>query len=104
MGDEAESLCDNIVIMVNGRFACYGSPGHLKTQYGQGYSLILKYLSEQKKNVQSAIMPCLKCLEEKIITDREGREAIEATYQLDVDINSDEVGGLSTVFDHLNQL
>lgn len=102
--DEAESLCDNIVIMVNGRFACYGSPGHLKTQYGQGYSLILKYLSEQKKNVQSAIMPCLKCLEEKVITDREGREAIEATYQLDVDINSDEVGGLSAVFDHLNQL
>jgi hypothetical protein len=49
-------------------------------------------------------MPCLKCLEEKVTTDREGREAIEATYQLDVDINSDEVGGLSTVFDHLNQL
>jgi ATP-binding cassette subfamily A (ABC1) protein 3 len=28
--DEAESLCDNIVIMINGRFVCYGSPGHLK--------------------------------------------------------------------------
>ena len=32
--DEAESLCDNIAIMINGRFVCYGSPGHLKTMYG----------------------------------------------------------------------
>ena len=41
--DEAESLCDNIVIMINGRFVCYGSPGHLKSTYGQGYSLNLKH-------------------------------------------------------------
>lgn len=32
--DEAESLCDNIAIMINGRFVCYGSPGHLKNVYG----------------------------------------------------------------------
>ena len=25
--DEAESLCDNIAILINGRFVCYGSPG-----------------------------------------------------------------------------
>jgi ATP-binding cassette subfamily A (ABC1) protein 3 len=41
--DEAESLCDKIVIMINGRFVCYGSPGHLKTTYGQGYSLNIKH-------------------------------------------------------------
>lgn len=29
--DEAESFCDNIVIMINGSFVCYGSPGHLKS-------------------------------------------------------------------------
>ena len=32
--DEAESLCDNIAIMINGRFTVYGSPGHLKAKYG----------------------------------------------------------------------
>ena len=32
--DEAESLCDNIVIMINGRFACFGSSGQLKSRYG----------------------------------------------------------------------
>ncbi len=28
--DEAESLCDKIAIMINGKFVCYGSPSHLK--------------------------------------------------------------------------
>lgn len=36
--DEAESLCDNLVIMINGRFVCYGSPGQIKSKYGSGYS------------------------------------------------------------------
>jgi len=35
--DEAESLCDNIAIMINGRFVCYGSPGQLKSLYGKGH-------------------------------------------------------------------
>lgn len=37
--DEAEALCDKIAIMINGRFVCIGSPGHLKQKYGDGYSL-----------------------------------------------------------------
>ena len=41
--DEAESLCDNIVIMVNGKFVCYGSPGYLKSNYGQGYNVTIKH-------------------------------------------------------------
>jgi len=32
--DEAESLCDNIAIMINGLFVAYGSPSHLKSTYG----------------------------------------------------------------------
>jgi ATP-binding cassette subfamily A (ABC1) protein 3 len=40
--DEAESLCDKIAIMINGKFVCYGSPGHLKQKYGQGYEIIVK--------------------------------------------------------------
>jgi ABC-type multidrug transport system ATPase subunit len=35
--DEAEALCDDIAIMINGKIACYGSPAHLKQLYGQGY-------------------------------------------------------------------
>lgn len=41
--DEAESLCDNIAIMINGRFFVYGSPGHLKSAYGEGYSITIHH-------------------------------------------------------------
>ena len=40
--DEAESLCDNIVIMINGRFVVMGSPGYLKDQYGKGYIINMR--------------------------------------------------------------
>ena len=46
--DEAESLCDNISIMINGRFVVYGSPGHLKANYGQGYMITLRHVPEKK--------------------------------------------------------
>ena len=39
--DEAEALCDSIAIMINGRFVVYGSPGHLKSTYGMGYTVVL---------------------------------------------------------------
>jgi ATP-binding cassette subfamily A (ABC1) protein 3 len=32
--DEAEQLCDNISIMINGKMICYGSPSYLKKVYG----------------------------------------------------------------------
>jgi ABC-type multidrug transport system ATPase subunit len=35
--DEAERLCDQIAIMVNGRIVCYGSPAYLMDTYGGGY-------------------------------------------------------------------
>ena len=47
--DEAESLCDKIAIMINGRFVCYGSPGHLKSTYGQGYSISLEYIITEEQ-------------------------------------------------------
>merc|ERR1712166_1671831 len=43
--DEAESLCDNIAIMINGLFVAYGSPAHLKATYGGGYSILVKHFS-----------------------------------------------------------
>jgi ATP-binding cassette subfamily A (ABC1) protein 3 len=41
--DEAEALCDNISIMINGRFVVYGTPGYLKSEYGSGYCVKLKF-------------------------------------------------------------
>lgn len=40
--EECEALCTRLAIMVNGRFKCLGSPQHLKSKFGAGYSVVLK--------------------------------------------------------------
>ncbi|KAL8560975.1 hypothetical protein ACOMHN_061189 [Nucella lapillus] len=40
--EECEALCTRIAIMVNGRFVCLGSTQHLKSKFGQGYTLVAK--------------------------------------------------------------
>lgn len=39
--DEAEQLCDNIAIMINGRIVCFGTPTYLMQQYGGGYEITI---------------------------------------------------------------
>ncbi|KAK3590752.1 hypothetical protein CHS0354_030992 [Potamilus streckersoni] len=40
--EECEALCTKIVIMVNAEFVCFGSTQHLKTKFGQGFSLLCR--------------------------------------------------------------
>lgn len=40
--EECEALCNRLTIMVDGRLKCIGSPGHLKSKYGQGFHLVAK--------------------------------------------------------------
>ena len=45
--DETEALCTKIGIMVNGELKCLGSLQHLKSRYGEGYTLMVKIVTEQ---------------------------------------------------------
>merc|ERR1711871_1110969 len=40
--DECEALCNQVVVMVGGRLKCLGSIQHLKSRFGQGYTVELK--------------------------------------------------------------
>ena len=40
--EECEALCTRIAIMVNGQFKCLGSTQHLKTKFGEGFTLMAK--------------------------------------------------------------
>uniref|UniRef100_H0VCA2 ATP binding cassette subfamily A member 3 n=1 Tax=Cavia porcellus TaxID=10141 RepID=H0VCA2_CAVPO len=44
--EECEALCTRLAIMVQGQFKCLGSPQHLKSKFGSGYSLQAKVQSE----------------------------------------------------------
>ena len=40
--EECEALCTRMTVMVNGQFQCLGNNQHIKTKFGEGYSLIIK--------------------------------------------------------------
>lgn len=44
--EECEALCTRLAIMVQGQFKCLGSPQHLKSKFGSGYSLQAKVRSK----------------------------------------------------------
>lgn len=43
--EECEALCTRLTILVRGRMMCIGSTQHLKTRYGQGYTIMIKLRS-----------------------------------------------------------
>ncbi|XP_059126156.1 ATP-binding cassette sub-family A member 17-like isoform X2 [Peromyscus eremicus] len=49
--EECEALCTRLAIMVQGQFKCLGSPQHLKSKFGSGYSLQAKVRREGKQEV-----------------------------------------------------
>ena len=40
--EECEALCDRLAIMVQGQFRCLGGKQHLKSKFGQGFTIIIK--------------------------------------------------------------
>ncbi|CAF0854184.1 unnamed protein product [Adineta ricciae] len=40
--EECETLCNRLVIMVNGKFKCLGSVQHLKAKFGDGYTILIR--------------------------------------------------------------
>ncbi|XP_044533206.1 phospholipid-transporting ATPase ABCA3-like [Gracilinanus agilis] len=47
--EECEALCTRLSIMVNGQFKCIGSPQHLKSKFGSGYTLLAKVKSKESQ-------------------------------------------------------
>ncbi|XP_068605723.1 phospholipid-transporting ATPase ABCA3 [Brachionichthys hirsutus] len=49
--EECEALCTRLAVMVNGQFKCLGSPQHLKSKFGSGYTLLAKVNAEAELEV-----------------------------------------------------
>lgn len=52
--EEAEILCSRIAILAKGRQICIGSPQHLKSKYGSGYTLEIKLKSDSGESPEDA--------------------------------------------------
>ena len=107
--DEAESLCDNIAIMINGRFVVYGSPGHLKSKYGTGYLINLNFPANQLDTVNKMTTESMSYLEFKsthFLGDEtvDGEKVQQVSYMVKEDVDLSQVGGLGTIFKQLCSL
>uniref|UniRef100_A0A8D0GV65 ABC transporter domain-containing protein n=1 Tax=Sphenodon punctatus TaxID=8508 RepID=A0A8D0GV65_SPHPU len=51
--EECEALCTRLAIMVNGQFKCLGSPQHLKSKFGSGYTLLAKTQNDEEEDLQA---------------------------------------------------
>jgi ATP-binding cassette subfamily A (ABC1) protein 3 len=40
--EECEALCNRLIIMVNGKICCIGSPQQLKNKFGKGFTVLIK--------------------------------------------------------------
>jgi len=101
--DEAESLCDNIAIMINGRFVCYGSPGHLKTTYGQGYSITLKHLQAKDEFVNWVctsynFLEYENTIQTEQVDQETGARINESFFKVKQSVPIQTIGGLSALF------
>lgn len=57
--EDADALSDRLAIMVAGRFACLGSPSHLKAKYGRGYSIEVHLGGTGKASAVATATPSL---------------------------------------------
>lgn len=85
--EECEALCTRLAIMVQGQFKCLGSPQHLKSKFGSGYSLRAKVRSEGRQEALEefkafvnltfpGVSPCLIPAESRARDPREeGRDS-----------------------------
>ncbi|CAD6244987.1 unnamed protein product [Miscanthus lutarioriparius] len=53
--EEAEVLCDGLVIFVDGGFQCLGNPKELKARYGGTYVLTMTTSSENEQEVEQLV-------------------------------------------------
>uniref|UniRef100_A0A0K0G3F3 ABC transporter domain-containing protein n=1 Tax=Strongyloides venezuelensis TaxID=75913 RepID=A0A0K0G3F3_STRVS len=75
--EECEALCTSLSIMVNGKFKCYGSPQHIKSKYGSGYTLLVRM--ETPNEISAAIDTILQKFPRSILKEQ---HALQLNFEL----------------------
>ena len=88
--DETEALCTKIGIMVNGELKCIGSLQHLKSRYGDGYTLLAK-ISKDSITVKKFLSFILDSFPTSSL--KENRDGV-----LNIQIENSSINSLSSIF------
>jgi ABC-type multidrug transport system ATPase subunit len=88
--DETEALCTKIGIMVNGELKCIGSLQHLKSRYGDGYTLLAK-ISKDSITVKKFLSFILDSFPTSSL--KENRDGF-----LNIQIENSSINSLSSIF------
>jgi len=72
--EETEALCTNIGIMVNGELKCMGTLQHLKSKYGEGYTLLAKIpmLENNQEKIDKFVNLILNSFASELRESRDG--------------------------------
>ncbi|GAM22412.1 hypothetical protein SAMD00019534_055870 [Acytostelium subglobosum LB1] len=65
--EECEALCQRLSIMKDGKFTCLGSNQHIKSKFGSGYSIDIKF---KKEYLDSGVDIVLKAFPGSFLLDR----------------------------------
>eukprot|EP00520_Triparma_pacifica_P008709 CAMPEP_0118657482 /NCGR_PEP_ID=MMETSP0785-20121206/14045_1 /TAXON_ID=91992 /ORGANISM="Bolidomonas pacifica, Strain CCMP 1866" /LENGTH=2195 /DNA_ID=CAMNT_0006550409 /DNA_START=65 /DNA_END=6648 /DNA_ORIENTATION=+ len=98
--EEAEALCNNIVIMVSGRMRCLGSPQHLKTRFVDGLNIDVTCDFEA---TEEDIRRVERYMQGSLPVKLEERHGRFLRYSLSYGENRGEIGGLGKTFDILQK-
>lgn len=74
--EEAEALCPKIGIMVNGKFRCFGSAQHLKSKYGVGYEMEVKFQDIDQKTLSDMRATAKLAASQEHLNEEEVRQVL----------------------------
>lgn len=77
--EECEALCTRLAVMVNGQFKCLGSPQHLKSKFGSGYTLLAKVRVD--KEVEDSDLQLFKDFIESTFPGQRDTHTLSQTHE-----------------------
>ncbi|RWS28570.1 ATP-binding cassette sub-family A member 7-like protein [Leptotrombidium deliense] len=92
--EECEALCTRLAIMVNGKFRCLGSIQHLKSKYGEGYTVTIRV------NGGTEELECTKSFVEEVFNSNATLKEVHLN-QIEYQINSKV--GLAFIFSEMEK-
>ena len=99
--EETEALCTRMGIMVNGELKCLGNLQHLKSVYGDGYTLLVKITQTKEEDINRVAAGFIQTVQSKYerSTLKENRDGF-----VNMQINDNSIQMLGSIFTLIEEI